>query len=256
MTISLDSLVTGIQKRPVRILLYGADGIGKSSFAAESENPIFLAPEDGTAHLDVTRFERPKDWADLLAAVADLYEKDHKFQTLVIDTVDWAEHIARDYVCKNNDVSSIESIPYGKGWVFTQELFTSLLRGLDALYMQGMNIICIAHAEVKQFNDPEHESYDRYMVKMDKRTAPILREWADYVLFTNYDTSLKKVGDGLKQQTKAVSFGKRIIHTQRTAAFDAKRRFNIPDRIPLSWASFYEAHKAASEPTTTTTEEE
>lgn len=249
MTMSLDNVVTGVLKKPIRAVLYGVDGIGKSTFASEAPSPIFIAPEDGTAHLDVARFPNPKTWADIMAAFSELYHKDHEYQTVVIDSADWAEHYAADDVCDKANVGSIEDIGYGKGYVQMSERFKIFLRALDALYAKGLNIIIIAHSELKRFDDPEHEAYDRYMIKMDKRNAPLLREWSDYVLFANYDTLIKKVGDGMAEQKRAISFGKRILHTQRTAAFDAKRRFNIPDQIELNWSTFYAAHEAA-QPTT------
>jgi len=250
---ALNNLIAGRQQRPLRIVIYGVDGIGKSSFAADAPTPIFISAEDGTAHLDVTRFPNPDGWSDILEAITVLYEQEHEFKTVVLDSADWAEQIARDSVCVENNVPSIESIPYGKGWVFAQEKIIQLLRGFDALYAKGMNIIIVAHATVKPFNDPEHEAYDRYMLKMDKRSDPLLREWADYVLFANWDTRVEQKTDakgkpmpGLDGKPKAKSFGKRLLFTQRAAAFDAKRRFEIPDRLPLSWEAFWNAHSAVA----------
>ena len=254
---NLANLVVGRQQRPLRIVIYGVDGIGKSSFAASAPAPIFISAEDGTAHLDVTRFPMPESWNDIMDAIGVLYDQPHEFKTLVIDSADWAEQIARDAVCIENRVASIESIPYGKGWVFAQEKFSQLLRALDALYAKGMNIIVVAHAQIKPFNDPEHEAFDRYMLKLDKRTDPLFREWADYVLFANWDTRVEQPTDskgkplpGVEGKAKGRSYGKRLLYTQRSAAFDAKRRFNIPDRMELDWGLFWSAHHdAAGTPT-------
>lgn len=250
---SLDRLVIGRQPRPLRIVIYGVDGIGKSSFAAAAPKPIFLCAEDGTAHLDVVRFPTVETWNDILDAIGVLYDQEHEFQTLVLDSADWAEQVARDAVCVENNVPSIESISYGKGWVYSQEKFSQLLRGLDALYAKGMHIIVVAHAQIKPFNDPEHEAYDRYSLKLDKRADPLFREWADYVLFANWDTRVDQKTDrqgkplpGLDGKAKAKSYGKRLLFTQRSAAFDAKRRFAIPDRLELDWNLFWSAHHDAA----------
>lgn len=250
---NLQSLVIGRQLRPLRIVIYGVDGIGKSTFAARAPSPIFISAEDGTAHLDVIRFPPVESWNDILDAISTLYEEPHEFQTLVLDSVDWAEQIARDAVCAENQVPSIESIHYGKGWVFAQEKFSQLLKGLDALYAKGMNVILVAHAQIKPFNDPENEPYDRYTMKLDKRTDPLLREWADYVLFANWDIVVTVKTDrqgkpvpGLEGKPKAKSFGKRLLFSQRSAAFDAKQRFEIPDRLDLDWGLFWGAHQAAA----------
>lgn len=251
---SLSRLIVGRQPRPLRIVLFGTDGIGKSSFAAAAPSPIFIGAEDGTAHLDTVRFPPPERWSDILDAIGTLYEEEHDFQTVVLDSADWAEQLARDAVCAEHSVDSVEGIGYGKGWVFCQEKFTQLLRGFDALYAKGMHVLLVAHAQIKPFNDPNLDvPFDRYCLKLDKRTDPLLREWADYVLFANWDTTVTQKTDakgkpllGEAGKAKAKSYGKRLLHTQRSAAYDAKRRFEIPDRLPLDWPAFWAAHTAAA----------
>lgn len=248
---SISNIIAGKLERPKRLVIHGPDGVGKSTFASQAPGAIFISAEDGTSHLDVIRFPAPDSWQDILDAIAALYEEKHEFKTVVLDSADWAEQIARDAICVENNVSSIEKIPYGKGWVFCQEKFSQLLKCFDALYANGMNIIIVAHTTVKSFNDPEHEPYDRYSLKLDKRNDALIREWADYVLFANWDTRVNQKTDkmgnplpGLEGKAKAKSYGKRLLFTQRSAAFDAKQRFAIPERLPLEWQAFWDAHSA------------
>lgn len=246
---SLSNAIVGILDRSQRLVVHGPNGVGKSTFASQAPNAIFICAEDGTSHLDVTRFPAPDNWQDILDAIGVLYEQQHEYKTVILDSADWAEQMARDAICVENNVSSIEKIPYGKGWVFCQEKFSQLLKCFDALYAKGMNIIIVAHTTVKAFNDPEHETYDRYSLKLDKRNDALLREWSDYVLFANWDTRINQKTDkmgnplpGLEGKAKAKSFGKRLLFTQRSAAFDAKQRFAIPERLPLDWNAFWQAH--------------
>ncbi len=256
---NLNNLIAGKLQRPVRMSLYGVDGIGKSTFAANAPSPIFIGAEDGTAHLDVTRFQRPETWEDIMAAIGVLYEQEHDFKTLVLDTADWAEDFARQSVCQEHQVTGIESLGYGKGFTYTAEKFITLLRGFDALYQaRSMNIIVISHCQVATFNDPENEPYDRYQMKLDKRIEPKIREWCDVNAFANYDTSVAKTGEGpqnkktgdflKKQKNLAVSYGKRLLFTERRAAFDAKNRYSLPDRLPLDWPAFASAMEQATNP--------
>lgn len=256
---SLNCIVTGVLDRPLRLLVYGTNGVGKSSMAANAPSSIFLCAEDGTAHLDVARFPSPENWDDVITAMRELYQQQHEFKTLVIDSLDWVESIAREAVCIDTKVESVEAIPYGKGWVFVQEKMSQLLKCCDALYGKGMNIFLIAHAQIKPFNDPEHPSYDRYSLKLDKRSEPMFKEWADYVLFCNFDNRVEQKTDnkgkpllGVDGKAKAKSFGKRLLFSQYSAAYDAKKRFNIPDRLPLDWNTFYAEHQAAAKLNQTT----
>jgi hypothetical protein len=246
---SLEKLISGRQKRPLRISLYGVDGIGKSTWAAAAPAAIFLGAEDGTANLDTTRFPQPESWGDIMDAITTLFEHEHSFKTLILDSADWAEILAQRAVCEESQVNSIEKIDYGKGYVFVADKFKDMLRGFDALYQQrGMNIIVISHAKISKFNDPENEPYDRFSIKLNKHIEPLIREWCDMNLFANYDTSVKKVGKGFNEQTQAVSYGKRLVFSQRRAAFDAKTRYRIPERLPLDWDVFWAAYQDSMKP--------
>lgn len=241
---NLDKIKTGRTVKPLRVSLYGVDGIGKTTFAANAPNPIFISTEDGSGLLDIARFPQPETWEDIFDAIGVLYEEEHQFETLVIDSTDWAESLAMEAVCREHNVTGIECLGYGRGYKFAREKFIKLFRALDALWMQkGMHIVLISHCQLKRFDDPEREPYDRYTLKLDEQNAARLREWCDLNLFANYDTVIKNIGDGLNQQKRAVSYGKRLLFTERTASFDAKNRYGLPNKMPLEWAALWSAYQ-------------
>lgn len=241
-SMSLDSIVTGRQAKPVRITLFGVDGIGKTTFAAQAPSPVFIAAEDGLGALEVARFPTPTKWTEIFEAIKVLYAEEHGFQTLVLDSADWAESLCLATVAAENGVTYIDQVPYGKGYKMARDKYAELLRGLDALWMRGMNIIVIAHSTIKRYDDPENEPYDRYQIKLEESNASRLREWSDMVLFANYDTTVTRLDPkGLDKTVRARSFGKRLLFSQRTAAYDAKTRYPIPERMPLEWPTFWSA---------------
>ncbi|OSM04167.1 hypothetical protein MAIT1_04018 [Magnetofaba australis IT-1] len=208
-----------------------------------------MGVEDGSAHLDVARFPQPKTWEEVLDAIQALFQEEHNFKTLVLDSIDWAERLAAESVCKEHGVKTLEDIPYGKWKGYLLSRFTDLLRALDALHQaRGMIILLIGHAEIRTFNDPENEPYDRYVMKCQDKVSAMIREWCDINLFANFDTCTRVVGQGFNAKAKGVSYGKRFIYSQRRAAFDAKSRFPIPDRLPLEWDTFWNAYQAAVNP--------
>jgi len=243
----LSRLTTGKQSRPLRIVLYGVDGIGKSTFAANSPAPVFIGAEDGTANLDVTRFPSCTNWQDVLDAIGALFSEPHEFKTAVLDSADWAELLVNEQVCAEHNVTGIEGLGYGKGYVFAAEKFMQMLRGFDALLSKGMNVIVIAHAHVKAYQDPDLDApYDRFQLKLGKTFEPRLREWADCVLFANYDTTLKQVaGNDKNPKFRGKDFGKRLIYTERRAAFDANTRFGMAAKKPLDWGAFWASYQDA-----------
>jgi hypothetical protein len=241
----LDAIRTGRLIKPVRVLVVGVEGVGKSTFAANAPSPVFLAPEDGTASLDVARLPEPQHWTDIFDAVELLSREAHSFKTLVVDTVDWAEPLCWKSVCEDGKKSSIEDFGYGKGYTAALERWRMLLSRLDALReRKGMHIILLAHAQVRTFKNPDIEigDYDRYELKLHQKTSGVLKEWSDAVLFANYETLVKRDKDNdldHKSRGRGIFDGKRVLHTTRHAAWDAKNRYELPHTIPLSWEAFW-----------------
>ena len=244
--ITLSNIRTGREIRPIRMALYGVDGIGKSTFGAKAPNPIFIQTEDGAHNIDVPKFPMIETYNELLDAVGTLYEEEHEFKTVVLDSIDFAETIIKRSVCEDHNINGIEELGYGKGYVFAREKFDNLLAGFDALWTKGMHIIVIAHSEKVKTDDPTvSEQYDRYTLKLDKKNEPKLREWADIVAFCNYDTIVNEKKDGLNTVKRAVSYGKRLLYTERTAAFDAKNRYGLPAKLPLDFDAFWTAYQTS-----------
>ena len=57
------SITTGILNTPVKVVLYGPEGIGKSTFASHFPDPVFIDTEGGTKRLNVARLPQPTSWA-------------------------------------------------------------------------------------------------------------------------------------------------------------------------------------------------
>ena len=245
----LSGVTKGKLKLPHLLLLYGIDGVGKSSFAAQAPSPIFLGPEKGTMNLDVARFPTPKSWKDVLMAVDELANVKHGFKTLAIDTLDWLEPLLYESICKEYDVSNIEKAAggYGKGYREAYNKMVEFRHKLSFLReAKGMNIILLAHAKVNTFEDPTTDhGYSRYELKLQESNAVSMRsmwrEYVDSVLFCNFETF--STGEG--KQARGVTTRERKMWTERDAGFDAKNRFELPFEMPLDYAEYDRAVNAA-----------
>jgi len=235
----LSDITTGTRFRPARFVVYGVDGIGKSTLAAGAPSPIFIGTESGTAHLNVARFPTCTTWDAIFDCIATLGQEMHEYQTVILDSATWAEGLCIKETCdeysrrKGKEILALEDIPYGKGVTYVREKWPSLFAALDWLNDQGMRIIVIGHADVSRFNDPERETYDRYQLALDRENAKRLQQWADCVLFVNYDTVLRSVGEGFRERKVGADIDRRIVFTERRPAFDAKNRYRLPFRITL-----------------------
>ncbi|MBS0289296.1 MAG: ATP-binding protein [Proteobacteria bacterium] len=238
---ALPDLVVGKQQRPIRVVLYGVEGIGKSAFASKAPDPIFIATEDGTSQLDITRFPMANDWESVLKFVTLLLKEEHAYKTLVLDSLDWAERLCIDGICQQKKINSIVDLPYGNGYVEVAKQFERLVRGLDLLYKKGMHVILIAHAQIKTFNNPEFENYDRYQLKLYEKVASIFKQWCDCLLFANFETFVSEAGDGFHKRHIAQSYGTRVLYTEHRAAFDAKNRYQLPFKMELDTKKFFHA---------------
>jgi hypothetical protein len=244
---NLGSLVKGKQARPIRVVLFGTEGVGKSTFAAAAPSPVFLGAEDGTAHLDVVRFPMPTTWAEVLDAIRVLETEAHDFKTLVIDTLDWAEPMLWSHICKRDGMANVEAYGYGKGHVAALDEWRVFLAALERMRdRRGMNVLLLAHSWIKPFKNPEGDDFDRYEMSLHAKSGGLIKQWADAVLFANFEQFAAK--DAKTKRTKGVSTGARLIYTTRTAAYDAKNRADLPESMPLAWEDFaaaLEAHKPA-----------
>lgn len=234
----LDKVVTGKIKLPVLALIYGPDGVGKTTFAANAPKPIFLGKERGSANMDVARFPEPKNFHEVLEAIRELDGK-HPYQTLVVDSLDWMEPVVWEHICKENKWANIEEPGYGKGYALANGVWLELVTALSKL-REKMNVILIAHSQVKTFNDPSQPApYDRYQLKLNDKAAALWREFVDFVGFANYEV-YTKVNKGEKK-AKAFGDGRRILYTERRPSFDAKNRLGLPFEIALDFNAFQSA---------------
>ena len=247
------NITRGAVPKAQKVIVYGPEGVGKTSFAAKFPDPLFIDTEGSTEHYDVARTETPRSWPMLLDQVREVKET-RPCATLVIDTADWAEQLAIRHVCDEKSWKSIEDPGYGKGYTFVVEEFGKLLNLLSDVAEAGVNVVLTAHAAVRKFDQPdEAASYNRWALALidaaKMSNAAKAKEWADAVLFANYETIVEVVGEGKGSKGKARGGQKRVLHAQHHACWDAKNRWDLPPQVPLDFAqiaAFVPAAPAAS----------
>lgn len=241
-----DLIITKSSETPFRAVIYGTDGIGKSTWAADAPNPIFADFENGLKFLNATRVDcRNYSFDEFLRVVGKVIKEEHEFKTFVIDSIDWLETKIFEKVVNEYEkqINSIEQIGYAKGYVIALDHWEKLLSGLDMLVnKKGMNVILIAHGQAVKFQDPQFDDFDKWDLKIHKKAAALMREWADCVLFANYHQYLKTTSDGFsgKDKSKAIGDGERVLYTSEKPQFKAKTRFQIPDKISMNFSEFFE----------------
>lgn len=240
MAFNLKSIQKNTALAAPRIMLYGVEGIGKTTFAAGAPSPIFICTEDGLGSLQVDHFPLSTKASDVLDAIGSLVSEQHSFGTVVLDSVDWLDNMIWADVEATHDA---KDLAYGKGAMIVADRWREVLAGLNTLRNdKGMVVILIAHTQIKRFDSPEVEPYDRYQPKLQERSNAILREWSDAVFFANYKTIVKKDDVGFNKTTnRGISTGERLLFTSERPAYMAKNRYNLKESLPMSWESFAQA---------------
>lgn len=231
-------IIKGKQVKPQKVVIYGPEGVGKSTFASQFPDPLFIDTEDSTVNLDVARFPKPSSWTMLLSQV-DYVKKNPVCKTLVVDTADWAERLCAEHICSKFQIDGIESLGYGKGYVYLEEEFGKFLNKLQDIVELGINVVITAHAEIKKIEQPEEiGGYDHWQMKLEKKTMPLLREWSDILLFANYKVHVVNVDNqGAQKGKNKAQGGKRVMYTTHTPWWDAKNRHGLPDELPFEFAA-------------------
>lgn len=228
-------LTNGVRKTALKVVVYGPEGIGKSTLAAEMPSPVFVDVEGGTNQLPVSRLPRPTSWSMLMDEVRAVRDGEVPCSTIVIDTADAAERLCTAHVCSANGKGNVEDFGYGKGYVFVRDEWGRLLDLLSEVVERGRNVVITGHSWLRKFERPDESgAYDRYEMKLSKYVAPITKEWCDLLLFCDYDVIVSE--DSKTKKAKAHG-GRRVIRTEHTVTWDAKNRFGLPETMPLDMAS-------------------
>ena len=230
---------TGIIKgKKKKVVIYGVEGVGKSTLAAKFPDPLFIDTEGGTANLNVKRFEEKPTSYEMMKSYIDYVRTNKAAETLVIDTLDWAEQLLIEHVLNTHKKKSIEEFGYGSGYVLAADMMREFLKLLQGLVDDGIcNVVLLCHAQIRKVELPDESgSFDRYELKLGKKTAsqtsPLVKEWADMILFCNYDTTVIQTKDG-KNKAKGNA---RVMYTTHSAVWDAKNRYDLPDKLPLDYS--------------------
>jgi hypothetical protein len=226
------------RKRPIMALLYGQPGIGKSTWAADAPKPIFISTERGLDQLNCAKLPQPANFKALYDQVYALKNEEHDYETVVLDTIDGVELLIFQRVMEEGKVTSLEMYGggYGKGWQRCKEIWIGLLNMLTEM-SERMNVILISHSMIKTIADPSLSApYDVHQIRLQEKSAAIVYQAVDTVLFAQLDTTIQKDSPKARKGRGIVS-GDRLLWTEPGTGYIAKNRFSLPSPLEFSWSA-------------------
>lgn len=224
-------------KDPPRILIYGPEKTGKTSLATEFPAPVFIQTEDGAGALDFDTFGLLTSFAEVQAAIGQLYDGPHEFQTVVIDSLSALEPLIWAAVCEQGDEkgkrSRIEDFGWGKGYKYAVDLWHELMEGIEALRKHcRMNVVLIAHSTTERFDDPETVSYTRYDIDLHEKACDYIKREVDAILLVKPDVAVKTEDTGFGKARAIGAGGRQVwIHATSRPAYVAGNRYHMPEKI-------------------------
>ena len=232
------NITRGIIPTAKKVVIYGPEGIGKSTFASHFPEPVFIDTEGSTKALNVVRVD-VHGWKDIKDAATEIIlgRAGVPCRTLVLDTADWAEAMCADYVCTQNRWNSLSSPGYGTGYRVNWETFKELIEIFNGAIANNINVVITAHAFMRKFEQPDEAgAYDRWEMKLQNspkaNIAATVKEWADMVLFANYRVI---VSDKDKQGKGKAQGGRRVMYASHHPCWDAKNRYGLPDMMDFDY---------------------
>ena len=215
------------------LLLYGKSKYGKTGWASEADNALFLATEPGLNHLEV--FQVPiSSWEDLLAACKEIAEGNHSFRTIVIDTIDNAFLMCTEYICRRHKVDHVSDLTYGKGYALVSGEFQ---RVLNKLAMLPYGLFLISHSQEREV-ETRTGKVTRIVPTLPDKARKIVLGLVDVILYGDTETT---AGPDGKPVTR------RVLRTKPSASYEAgDRTGRLPETIDFDYRVFANAFAEAA----------
>lgn len=239
----LSRRTSGRKQSPHRVLIYGPEKVGKSSFALGAPDPLFVDTEQGTDELDVPNRVQVHTWDEFMALLDEIQQSPGLCKTLVVDSVTSAERMAGQQVCAKAGKTALNEFAHGRGYTSVYAEWGRAMDLFQRIYTeQSINLVFVAHSTIATFKNPEGDDYDRYTIELSKGVKSPLMKWVTEILFANFEALIDVDKD--TKQAKGVGGKLRVLYTQHRDAYDAGNRHNLPERLELSWQSFADALQA------------
>lgn len=232
---------------PPIFIIYGGEGLGKTSFAADWPNAFYVqtgANERPPKGVDMLSFGVTETFAEFMDQCDWMIEADHDRLTFVVDTLDSLEQIVIDEACARRGWKDISEGKFREPKDATAEVWREILRKLTAIKSCGFAVILIAHIVAKTDPGVTTDSIPRYRLNLRMQDdANTLTHAADIVGFIHQRVSIQKEAAGFHKDNvrkRGEGSGERLIAIEERPGFIAKNRHKLTGALTYKAGQGYE----------------
>ena len=229
----LDQITAEAATRGEKTVLSGSEGVGKTSTAAYFPDPVFLftAGEDSLGILQrngeipkVPHFPPMDSFDDVLNSLQDLSQSSKNPETLVLDSLDGFESLAKQSVLLGKYGGNTTKYQYyGHGVEDLIVLWREFLFVLHEIALQGTNLVLLAHVEVIKMTNPDGTDYVQWRPAGNKKIWPLTARWCDNILQISCIESVTEDG-------KASGTSTRVLYTTPRPQRVCKNRHSLDEQ--------------------------
>ena len=236
-----DIVITKPDFETYRMIIYGVGGIGKSTLASKAEKPIFLDIEGGLSCIDVPSIplmnvNPPEAYEKFIETLKMLYEEEHDYQTLVVDSLIGSSGSSMPIHAKPKRSMTLQSWDFGRGYVAALGFMEQIINKLEKLRShKKMNMIMLSHAAQVKVDNPGEEERMKWNLQLHHKSTAKFFQWSDLCLFANYEVRTTKESGSFGKQRIIAHGSERFLFTRDHANHAAKNRLGLPDPIEMDW---------------------
>lgn len=229
---------------PPRLIFYGKRKTGKSTEGSRMPSPFFILTEDSLTGIETTATPLCTKFADVIGWLDFLIEGPNDYATIVLDTADGLGNLIDAEVMLDHGADNIEDnykLSFKIGFTYGLTYWRQFLAKTEVLRGQGKAILIISHADIVRYRPLDHDPYDIFSLKLNRKASAELQEWADLTGYVQADVQYiegksSKGGKGGKGgRVTAIPMGGTTLHVTDSGIWEAGNRYPMPNSIPFSW---------------------
>jgi hypothetical protein len=227
-------VASGRCNRPTGQFWYGPEGTRKTG-SAVSPKTLILDLEHGSDQYDVDRIHI-ETHRDLVESLELILREKNRYEIITVDPIEIAEKLLITETCRQLKIDGLQGLAHGAAWQYLRENFdTQLMTRFSEIRRTGRHIIIIGHAQIRTVTLPGlTEPFDRYEPRIDRRNADTLVEWADHVLFFDWDIRTAKNKEGI---VRALSGNEPVVRVIHGPGWTAKNRAGLTDPLKTEFSA-------------------